>query len=172
MTPPQTIIVVHPRERRSKCTVHPLRAGGQFQFYKHPRTPPALPGYIRLGLGGPLLSDADRDCGLLVLDGTWRWVEPMERLAATVPVRTLPPLVTAYPRSSKVLDNPEGGLATIEAIYAAYRLLSRDTTGLFDHYRWGAEFIEKNSQFWPPVPSCFQGSVDVPSVVHQESPLP
>jgi len=149
MTYPQTIIVVHPRERRSKCTVHPLRAGGQFQFYKHPRLPPALPGYVRLGLGGALLSAADQESGLLVLDGTWRWVEPMERLAASVPIRTLPPLVTAYPRSSKVSENPEGGLATIEAIYAAYRLLGRDTTGLLDHYRWGSEFIELNRQFWP-----------------------
>ena len=43
----------------------------------------------------------------------------------------------------------EGGLATIEAIYAAYRLLGRDTTGLLDHYRWGSEFIELNRQFWP-----------------------
>ena len=92
---------------------------------------------------------ADADRGLLVLDGTWRWVEPMERLTASVPVRSLPPLVTAYPRSSKVKDDPEGGLATIEAIYAAYRLLGRDTTALLDHYHWGEQFVELNQSFWP-----------------------
>ena len=68
----------------------------------------------------------------------------MERLVATVPLRSLPPLVTAYPRSSKVSDNPDGGLATVEAIYAAYRLLGRDTTGLLDQYHWGQEFLDLN----------------------------
>jgi pre-rRNA-processing protein TSR3 len=149
MEPPETIIVVHPRERRAKCTVQPLRNRPGFKFFKHPRFPAELNGYVRLGLGGPVLSDSDRDCGLLVLDGTWRWVEPMERLAASLPVRSLPPLATAYPRSSKVSDNPEGGLATIEAIYAAYRLLRRDVTGLLDHYHWGDQFVELNQSYWP-----------------------
>lgn len=152
MTAPVTIIVVHPRERRAKCTVQPLRQRPGFQFYKHPRFPTELQGYIRLGLGGEQLSMADAESGLLVLDGTWRWVEPMERLVATLPVRSLPPLTTAYPRSSKVSDNPEGGLATIEAIYAAYRLLGRDTTGLLDHYYWGQQFVEQNRSFWPEAP--------------------
>ena len=73
----------------------------------------------------------------------------MERLAASIPVRSLPPLETAYPRSSKVSENPDGGLATIEAIYAAYRMLGRDTTGLLDHYYWGADFVERNASLWP-----------------------
>ncbi len=149
MTAPATIIVVHPRERRAKCTVHPLRKRPGFVFYKHPRFPTELTGYVRLGLGGPVLGPADVDCGLLVLDGTWRWVEPMERLATNLPVRSLPLLTTAYPRSSKVSDNPDGGLATVEAIYAACRLLGRDTTGLLDHYRWGQQFVEQNQNWWP-----------------------
>lgn len=149
MTFPETIIVVHPRERRAKCTVQVLRNRSGFRFFKHPRFPTDLSGYVRLGLGGPLLSDADVESGLLILDGTWRWVEPMERLVATIPVRSLPPLTTAYPRSSKVSENPEGGLATIEALYAAYRLLGRDTTGLLDHYYWGDQFVAQNASFWP-----------------------
>lgn len=108
-----------------------------------------LTGYVRLGLGGPPLSAEDRPYGLLVLDGTWRHVEPMQRAYATIPVRSLPALATAYPRTSKVRSDPEGGLATIEAIYAAYRLLGRDTTGLLDKYHWGQEFVELNQQFWP-----------------------
>ncbi len=152
MTAPATIIVVHPRERRAKCTVQPLRQQPGFVFYKHPRLPQELSGYVRLGMGGPIISVADANCGLLVLDGTWRWVEPMERLAATVPIRSLPPLVTAYPRSSKVSENPDGGLATVEAIYAAYRLLGRNTTGLLDRYHWAVQFIEQNKHFWPGDP--------------------
>lgn len=146
---PDTIIVVHPRERRAKCTVQPLRNKPGFVFYKHPRVPAELKGYVRLGLGGPILGSDDVHLGLLVLDGTWRWVEPMERLTRNVPVRSLPPLLTAYPRSSKVSDDPEGGLATIEAIYAAYRILGRDTTSLLDQYHWGQKFVELNESSWP-----------------------
>lgn len=164
MSAPVTIIVVHPRERRAKCTVQPLRRHSGFQFYKHPRVPSELPGYVRLGFGGPQLSPADSESGLLVLDGTWRWVEPIERLAASVPIRSLPPLVTAYPRSSKVSTDPEGGLATIEAIYAAYRLLGRDTTSLLDHYHWGQEFVEKNVSFWPDLKT----SVPTASKLHRQ----
>ena len=148
---PPTVIVVHPRERRAKCTVRPLRGRPDIAFCNFPRMPYDLTGYVRLGLGGPVLGPVDANCGLLVLDGTWRHVEPMQRAHAAIPVRSLPPLVTAYPRSSKVRSDPDGGLATIEAVYAAYRLLGRDTTCLLDHYHWAAEFVERNHQFWPQV---------------------
>jgi len=147
--PPPTVIVVHPRERRKKCTVRVLRQRDGFAFCNYPRQPYDLTGYVRLGLGGPLLSDADAASGLLVLDGTWRHVQPMERQHADIPIRSLPPIVTAYPRTSKVSEDPDGGLATIEAIYAAYRFLGRDTAGLLDHYHWAAEFVELNHSFWP-----------------------
>ena len=51
MIAPETIIVVHSRERRAKCTVQALRNRPGFRFYKHPRIPTEFPGYIRLGLG-------------------------------------------------------------------------------------------------------------------------
>jgi len=113
--------------------------------------PYELSGYVRLGLGGPELSAADRSAGLLILDGTWRHVEPMQRAHADVPVRSLPALRTAYPRTSKVHADPESGLATVEALYAAYRLLGRDVTGLLDHYHWAEAFVDQNEDFWPTV---------------------
>ena len=89
---PPTIIVVHPKERRSKCTVEPLRGHPDFVFWRFPRTgPQSLENYVRLGLGGPLLSEDDRDRGLLVLDGTWRLAERMLPMFAHLPVRSLPP---------------------------------------------------------------------------------
>jgi rRNA small subunit aminocarboxypropyltransferase len=151
--PPPTVIVVHPRERRKKCTVRALRQRDGFVFCNFPRMPYELAGYVRLCLGGPLLSEADASCGLLVLDGTWRHVQPMERTFAAIPIRSLPPVITAYPRTSKVSTDPDGGLATIEAIYAAYRLLGRDTAGLLDHYHWAAEFVESNNERWPVAPA-------------------
>jgi pre-rRNA-processing protein TSR3 len=146
---PPTVIVVHPRERRKKCTVRALRSRDGFAFCNFPRMPYDLTGYVRLGLGGLQLSEADSERGLLVLDGTWRHVQPMERMFAAISIRSLPPLVTAYPRASKVSTDPDGGLATIEAIYAAYRLLGRDTSGLLDHYHWADEFVAINSDWWP-----------------------
>ena len=60
-------------------------------------------------------------------------------------VRSLPGLQTAYPRSSKIFDDPEGGLASIEALWAAYHLMGRPTDGLLDHYRWAEQFLAANS---------------------------
>ena len=94
-----------------------------------------------------MLSPADNQLGLLVLDGTWRWAEAMETQYQNIPVRSLPAWKTAYPRVSKVFEDPATGLATIEAIWLAYWCLGRDTTGLLDHYHWGQHFIEMNRHF-------------------------
>ncbi len=145
--PPPTILVVHPKERASKCTVAPLRGREGFVFWNFPnRGPESLEGYVRLGIGGPLLSEDDADKGLLVLDGSWRWAEKMEAEFADVPVRSLPAWETAYPRASKLFEDPAAGLATIEAIYAAYIKLGRDTAGLLGHYHWAEEFLAKNRE--------------------------
>ncbi len=149
---PDTVIIVHPRENRKKCSVEPLRGRPGFQFATFRGTPVELPAqqYVRLGIGGPVLSRADEHLGLLVLDGTWRWAEAMEAQYQHVPVRSLPPWKTAYPRVSKVFEDPDTGLATIEAIWLAYWCLGRDTTGLLDHYRWGAQFLDLNREQLAP----------------------
>jgi pre-rRNA-processing protein TSR3 len=147
---PPTIIVVHPKERRSKCTVEPLRGREGFEFWQFPQVgEQSLDNYVRLGLGGALLSPADGTCGLLVLDGTWRLAARMAEQYVRVPVRSLPELATAYPRVSKLFEDPAPGLATIEAIYAAYRLLGRPTAALLDGYRWADEFLALNRDRWP-----------------------
>lgn len=140
-----TVIVVHPRERRSKCSVEPLRSHPDFVFTTFPHPVPAdLTPYVRLGIGGPLLSEADFDRGLLLLDGTWRLAARMEPFYSHVEVRSLPEIRTAYPRKSEVYPDPTEGLATIEALYAALRILGRDTTELLNHYYWKDRFLELN----------------------------
>ncbi len=140
-----TIIVVHPKERKSKCTVQSLRTREDFVFWKHPRKEPEkLPHYVRLGMGGPQISPADAAAGLLVLDGTWRLAEKMEPDYEELPVRSLPVWETAYPRVSKQFDDPAVGLATIEAIFIAYHLMGYETEGLLDDYYWAEEFLELN----------------------------
>lgn len=140
-----TIIVVHPKERRSKCSVQPLRGREGFVFWKYPRRgAEPLDGYVRLGLGGPQLTPADADRGLLILDGTWRYAAAMERDYAELPVRSLGAWQTAYPRTSKLFEDPAAGLATIEALVAAYVQMGRGIEGLLDNYPWGQTFLERN----------------------------
>lgn len=144
-THPPTIIVVHPRERRSKCTVEPLRGREGFVFWTFPdHGPEPLDGYVRIGMGGPLLSSDDAGRGLLFLDGTWRLADRMEKFFRHLPVRSLPHVESAYPRVSRLYPDPDAGLATIEAIYAAYNLLGRSCAGLLDEYHWAAGFRARN----------------------------
>lgn len=145
MSAPATIIIVHPKERRSKCSVEPLRGRDDFQFVKFPATVETdLTDYVRLGMGGPVLSSADTAKGLLVLDGTWRLAAKMEAAYQHLPVRSLPVVQTAYPRVSKISDDPSGGLATVEAVFAALKLMGRSVDGLLDEYYWKDEFLKLN----------------------------
>ncbi len=145
MSFPQTIIVVHPSEKRSKCSVEPLRPRSEFVFWTYPqRGAERLDGYVRLGIGGPELTPADFGTGLVLLDGSWRWAAKMEQAYNDLPVRSLAGWKTAYPRVSKVFQDPSGGLATIEALFAAHAQMGRPVEGLLDDYRWGTEFLELN----------------------------
>lgn len=142
-----TIIVIHSKEKRSKCSVEPLRGRSDMIFWTFPhRGPEPLTNYVRLGIGGPPLTSADVQCGLLLLDGTWRLAERMEQDYQDVPVRSLLPWQTAYPRTSKLYEDPAAGLATIEALFAALTQMGHDTQGLLDSYRWREEFLQKNQQ--------------------------
>ena len=142
---PLTVIVRHPKENPRKCSILPLRDRPDLVLLKHPVAErPPLDGYVRLAADGPALSAADAGCGLLLLDGSWRWAEAMTRGFLDVPPRSLRGYRTAYPRSSKLGTDPDNGLASVEALFVAYHLLGRQTEGLLDHYRWAEEFMELN----------------------------
>jgi pre-rRNA-processing protein TSR3 len=142
---PATIIVRHPKENPRKCSVMPLRGRPDVLFLGYPvHHRPTLEGYIRLAADGPPLTAADAAAGVLLLDGSWRWAEAMERDFSDVPARSLSGWKTAYPRISKLGTDPDNGLASIEALFLAYHLLGRPTAGLLDHYRWAAEFLAAN----------------------------
>jgi pre-rRNA-processing protein TSR3 len=144
---PVTVIVRHPRENPRKCSILPLRGRPDVLFRTHPvRERPPLEGYVRLAAEGPELSVADAGCGLLLLDGSWRWAETMNRDFLDVPPRSLHGWKTAYPRVSKRGSDPDNGLASIEALYAAYSILGRPTAGMLDHYRWAEEFLRLNGE--------------------------
>ncbi len=144
---PVTVIVRHHRENRKKCSVWPLRGRADLLFLPYPvASRPALEGYVRLAADGPPLSPADAEAGLLLLDGSWRWAGAMTRDFIDVPPRSLHGFQTAYPRVSKQGTDPDNGLASVEALYLAYRILGRDPHGLLDHYHWREEFLQLNRE--------------------------
>jgi pre-rRNA-processing protein TSR3 len=148
---PVTVIVRHPRENPRKCSVLPLRGRPDLTFLSYPvRQRPPLDGYLRLAADGPPLTAADAACGLLLLDGSWRWAAAMTRDFADVPPRSLHGWRTAYPRVSKQGTDPDNGLATVEALFIAHHLLGRPTAGLLDHYRWAEAFIRINKIPYTP----------------------
>jgi pre-rRNA-processing protein TSR3 len=144
---PPTIIVRHSHENPRKCTILPLRGRPDIVLLGYPvKEMPDLHGYVRLAAEGPELSSADVASGLLLLDGSWRWAGAMTRDFEHIQPRSLKGWRTAYPRVSKLGTDPENGLASVEALFAAYHILGRDTAGLLEHYRWAYAFLRLNSQ--------------------------
>ena len=149
---PPTVIVRHRHENPRKCSILPLRGRADLVFLNYPVAErPPLDGYVRLAAEGPALSAADAGHGLLLLDGSWRWAAAMTRDFADMPPRSLSGWRTAYPRVSKLGTDPDNGLASVEALFVAYHVLGRPTTGLLDHYRWAADFLRLNGLEGAPV---------------------
>lgn len=104
-----------------------------------------------LAMDAPVLSLEDYSFGLILLDATWRYAKKMDQQAIfnSLPRRSLPPTIrTAYPRIQTDCPNPEEGLASIEAIFAAYHILKRPTFGLLNNYYWQKQFLNKNKNLF------------------------
>jgi pre-rRNA-processing protein TSR3 len=147
------ILIVHdPREPANKCSLTPLRGMEGVRFVP-------LRGDVRVDAGrriwlhpdGEELGPSDRGIGLLLIDCTWRRVAKLsKRIDGELLQRRLPNLVTAYPRRSKLVPDPEHGLASVEALYAALALLDAPCPELLARYHWAAEFLAAN----PDLPRC------------------
>jgi len=148
----QTIIYRHRKENKKKCTLRPLEKREDFLFIEYPTDPlPPLDEYIVLNLEAPPLTKEESDKGLLLIDGTWNYTKKMGQslLNKRTSVRSLPgEIFTAYPRKQTGCSDPLRGLASIEALYAAYHILGWDTKGLLDQYHWKESFLEKNALFF------------------------
>ena len=88
---PLTIVVRHPREKPQKCSILPLKGRPDLIFVDYPpKQALNLEGYVRLAVAGPQLGPSDRECGILLLDASWRSVpSPMNDSFAHVPPRSL-----------------------------------------------------------------------------------
>jgi pre-rRNA-processing protein TSR3 len=148
------------RENRRKCTLTALQGREDFSFLRlgiPSRSSPDVrlgPG-ILLHMAGAPLSLEDRpllDAGrLMVIDATWaRAAVVFRRLEAPARgewvLRSLPrEIVTAYPRVSKLYEDPRGGLASVEALFAATVVLEESIPGLLAGYPWAGEFLRANA---------------------------
>jgi len=96
-----------------------------------------MTGYTVLALDAPELSVEDAGRSLLLLDSTWRLLPQLEVCLKGEGIRrTLPPVATAYPRVSKIDQDPTGGLASVEALYLARLLLGERDDSLLQAYYW------------------------------------
>lgn len=145
---PTTIILRHRKENLKKCSLRGLEGRPDLTFLTYPweQPQPDLSHTIVLTLDAPPLTIEDKGHPLFFIDGTWRYAEKM--VASLNPPflkRSLPTHIrTAYPRRQDDCADPARGLATVEALYAAYAILGRDTHGLLDHYHWAEEFLLLN----------------------------
>lgn len=151
-TYPSTVILRHRKENRKKCSLKGLEERKDMDFFTYPnQTLPNLSGYLCLCFSAPLLTQQDEERGIFLIDGTWAYAEKMQKFCKDQGIlkncvyRSLPEnLITAYPRRQQDCPEPKRGLASVEALFAAYTILQRPTQGLLDHYYWQREFLEKN----------------------------
>jgi pre-rRNA-processing protein TSR3 len=147
---PTTIILRHRRENLKKCSLRGLEPCPDFRFFTYPTDElPDLSQYILLTLDAPPLSEADRELGIFLIDGTWRYAQQMQKQLREPHLfqkRSLPAgFQTAYPRRQVDCPEPSRGLASIEALYLSFLILGRSTEGLLDNYHWREDFLKLNS---------------------------
>lgn len=142
------LILRDARESAAKCSLTPLRGlrGIHFQSW-HPEQRYAVGRRVLLHPDGELLGPAEAGSNLLLLDCAWRRLPRMRAsLDGELALRRLPPLHTAYPRRSKLFQDPQQGLASVEALYAALAILGQRRRDLLHGYRWRDDFLGANPE--------------------------
>jgi pre-rRNA-processing protein TSR3 len=143
---PEVLIIVRRGENRAKCTIQPLRGTSGLEFLLYPLSrKPDLSRYLLLAPDAPPLRRDDAGRPLLLLDANWRHLEKMRRAIGPVQARSIPPgWRTAYPRRSKTHADPDTGLATVEALFAAFCAMGQRDDSLLRHYPWRDPFLDLN----------------------------
>ena len=152
-TPIDTVVIRHPREMLSKCSLTPVQDRPDtidwLKFYTaRQELRFDANGYTELAVDAPPLSEADAGRPFLLLDATWRLLPKVRTKVFGQTVRRSIPShwVTAYPRVSKTMPDPAGGLASIEALFVAQAMLGHAMPSLLDGYYWKSQFLALNSE--------------------------
>lgn len=152
-----TIIFRHNRENLKKCSLVGLELRDDFLFYTYPKDilPEGLDNYFLLSFDGPQLTKADRDKGIFLIDGTWKYAEKMQsqlQFPPDIHLRSLPPMIqTAYPRRQEGCPLPQRGLSSLEALYVSFKILGKDTSNLLENYYWKEQFLRINEEFFSTI---------------------
>jgi pre-rRNA-processing protein TSR3 len=142
------LILRDPRESLAKCSLTPLRGLPGVRFVDfHGQKRVEAGGRTLLHVEGEELTAADRGRELLLVDCSWRRVERCLRsVDGVLHPRRLPPLLSAYPRRSKLFHDPDQGLASVEALYVASLLLGEPRPDFLREYRWREAFLAANRE--------------------------
>ncbi len=144
-------IIVDHSETANKCTILPLSYRADFHIDRR-RLSHTLSADILLHPNGlPLpqfIMVQPRVQRLAAIDCIWRRLDPiLERLEHPHPhlVRIPEQFVTAYPRRSRKDFDPDGGLATIEALFIAAAFVGTWDLSLLREYFFAEKFLELNA---------------------------
>ncbi|MBC8369215.1 MAG: hypothetical protein H8E25_04385 [Planctomycetes bacterium] len=147
----KTIIIRLNKESPKKCSLTPLRSRADLDIEWHHCNigeEVTVGAVTLLHPDGKPLTAADDNRPLLLVDSSWR---DLPKMLATVrgefELRCLPKkLLTAYPRKSKTYEDPETGLASVEALHAATICLGRRDDSLLDGYYFSDRWLELNPE--------------------------
>lgn len=145
----RALILRDARESPKKCSVAGLRGAPGIEIRTWRRGEPFdASGCLLLHHEGPPLTRADRGHPLLFLDCSWRHVHVLLcDVRGEFALRSIPGSVrTAYPRRSKLFDDPASGLATLEALYVASLVLGEPRDDLLASYRPASSFLSVNRE--------------------------
>ncbi|HEY8278050.1 MAG TPA: hypothetical protein VIH99_00410 [Bdellovibrionota bacterium] len=155
MNSPRYEILMDRKENPRKCTILPQKERQDFaiRYFAGPRPIPAFQSDCLLHIDGEDLSQVDKGTyeSVGLIDCNWKKVAG----ALQKVVRPLPKLVripegfeTAYPRKNAEGKDPDGGLATIEALFIAGAFLGKWDESLLDKYHFKNEFLKLNEPLW------------------------
>ena len=145
-------IIVDHGETANKCTILPLDYRADFHLYRGSYHGRLTADVLLHPKGEPLELLRERliaPASLALIDCVWRRLDPIiQGLEAPLPILASIPsdFVTAYPRVSKFDFDPEGGLATIEALFVGAALLGQWDLSLLREYFFAEEFLQRNSK--------------------------
>lgn len=178
-------IILDSGETANKCTIAPLSFRSDFRLFRVKGDGPLGP------LSAPLLLHPEGECLsqlrpaqppitiLASIDCIWRrlpkllgrvqWKDDRPPALARIPDG----FQTAYPRVGSPGTDPQGGLATIEAIFVAAALLGNYDLTLLSQYYFARRFVENNATrlvelgvaqaadpaFYPPPPALSRNSL-------------
>lgn len=150
-------IIVDAKETPNKCTIAPLAARVDFRLFPVFGEGPIGP------LSAPILLHHEGECLLTLrpqfpkasaiagVDSVWRRLPKITGRIAWEGNRA-PRLAripggfrTVYPRVGQPKHDPDGGLATIEALFIGAALLGNWDPTLLERYYFGRKFVEVNA---------------------------